>query len=102
VEKISRKATLEIEVEGKTLKCTFYVMALGDVEVILGNDWLNELDPIIGWKDLSITYKENLTGKSANSKSDIPTEFEDFIDLFQEEGFSELPDHREYDCSINF
>jgi hypothetical protein len=102
IEKISRKVTLEIDVEGKTLKCVFYVMALGDVEVILGNDWLNEADPIIGWKDLSITYKENLIGKSANSKSDIPTEFKDFLDLFQEEGFSELPSHREYDCAIDF
>jgi hypothetical protein len=101
-EKISRKTTLEIEVEGKTLKCTFYIMSLGDVEVILGNVWLKEADPIIGWKDLSISYKESLIGKSANSKPDIPTEFEDFIDLFQEEGFSELPQHREYDCSIDF
>jgi hypothetical protein len=100
--KISRKTTLEIEVEGKTLRCTFYVMSLGDVEVILGNGWLKEADPIIGWKDLSISYKEKLMGKNANIKSDIPTEFEDFIDLFQEEGFSELPEHREYDCSIDF
>jgi hypothetical protein len=101
-EKISRKTTLEIEVEGKSLKCTFYVMSLGDMEVILGNDWLKEADLIIGWKDLSISYKEGLIGKSTNSKSDIPTEFEDFIDLFQEEGFSKLPEHREYDCSIDF
>ncbi|QRW13089.1 Transposon Tf2-1 polyprotein [Ceratobasidium sp. AG-Ba] len=99
---ISEKTELQIEVEGKTLRCDLYVMPLGDTEIILGKDWLDEAEPIIAWKDLTITYKDHASGKAATDEPVIPKEFADFLDLFQEEGFRELPPHREeFDCAID-
>ncbi|KAG8732117.1 hypothetical protein FRC12_019413, partial [Ceratobasidium sp. 428] len=99
---ISEKTEQKVEVEGKTLKCTFYIMTLGDLDIILGKDWLEEAEPMIEWKDLTITYREPLTGKAAKEESPIPEEFRDFEDLFGEEGFKELPPHRgEFDCAID-
>ncbi|QRV81415.1 Transposon Tf2-1 polyprotein [Ceratobasidium sp. AG-Ba] len=99
---ISEKTELQIEVEGKTLKCDLYVMPLGDTEIILGKDWLDEAEPVIAWKDLTITYKDHISGKAATEEPVIPKEFADFLDLFQEEGFRELPPHREeFDCAID-
>ncbi|QRV80898.1 Retrotransposable element Tf2 protein [Ceratobasidium sp. AG-Ba] len=96
------KIELQIEVEGKTLRCDLYVMPLGDTEIILGKDWLDEAEPIIAWKDLTITYKDHTSGKAATDEPVIPKEFADFLDLFQEEGFRELPPHREeFDCAID-
>ncbi|KAG8727658.1 hypothetical protein FRC12_022335, partial [Ceratobasidium sp. 428] len=91
---ISEKTEQKVEVEGKTLQCTFYVMTLGDTDIILGKDWLEEAEPMIEWKDLTITYKDTLTGKAAKEASPIPDEFRDFEYLFGEEGFKELPPHR--------
>ncbi|KAG9122095.1 hypothetical protein FRC07_001668, partial [Ceratobasidium sp. 392] len=101
-DKISEKTELNIDVEGKKLTCIFYVMPLGDTEVILGKDWLEEAKPVIRWRDLSITYEDNIVGKAAELEAEIPEEFQDFKDLFQEEGFSKLPEHRIYDCAIDF
>ncbi|QRV83708.1 Transposon Tf2-1 polyprotein [Ceratobasidium sp. AG-Ba] len=99
---ISEKTELQIEVEGKTLKCDLYVMPLGDTEIILGKDWLDEAEPVIAWKDLTITYRDHISGKAATEEPVIPKEFADFLDLFQEEGFRELPPHREeFDCAID-
>ncbi|QRV96423.1 Retrotransposable element Tf2 protein [Ceratobasidium sp. AG-Ba] len=99
---ISEKVELQIEVEGKGLYCTLYVMSLGDTEIILGKDWLDEAEPVITWKNLTITYKDHLVGKAAAEEPLIPEEFEEFLDLFQEEGFRELPPHRkEFDCAID-
>ena len=93
-QKISQKVIIGIEVEGKTLLCTLYVLPLGDVEIILGKDWLETANPTIGWRDLSISYKEPLIGKRGEEEILIPEEFLEFLDLFQEEGFSELPEHK--------
>ncbi|QRV84489.1 Retrotransposable element Tf2 protein [Ceratobasidium sp. AG-Ba] len=92
---IAKETELNIEVEGKTLKCKLYVMPLGDTEIILGKDWLDEAEPVIAWKNLTITYKDSIIGKASREEPLIPQEFADFIDLFQEEGFRELPPHRE-------
>ncbi|QRV93063.1 Retrotransposable element Tf2 protein [Ceratobasidium sp. AG-Ba] len=99
---IAKETELNIEVEGKTLKCKLYVMPLGDTEIILGKDWLDEAEPVIAWKNLTITYKDSIIGKASREEPLIPQEFADFIDLFQEEGFRELPPHREgFDCAID-
>ncbi|KAG9119125.1 hypothetical protein FRC07_006014, partial [Ceratobasidium sp. 392] len=93
---------INIDVEGKKLTCIFYVIPLGDTEVILGKDWLKHAKLVIRWKDLLITYQDNMVGKAAELEAEVPEEFQDFEDLFQEEGFSELPKHQIYNCAINF
>ncbi|QRV99243.1 Transposon Tf2-7 polyprotein [Ceratobasidium sp. AG-Ba] len=101
--KIKSKTTLEVEIEGWTFDVTFFVMDLGDTDMILGLDWLQEADPDINWKTLEISWKGRpLTAKAGKEIPAIPEEFMEFIDVFSEELFKKLPEHRSFDCNIDF
>ncbi|QRW07883.1 Retrotransposable element Tf2 protein [Ceratobasidium sp. AG-Ba] len=101
--KIKNKATLEVEIEGWTFDITFFVMDLGDTDMILGLDWLQEADPDINWKTLEISWKGRpTTAKAGKDLPTIPEEFMEFIDVFSEELFKKLPEHRSFDCNIDF
>ncbi|QRW06191.1 Retrotransposable element Tf2 protein [Ceratobasidium sp. AG-Ba] len=101
--KIKNKTTLEVEIEGWTFDVTFFVMDLGDTDMILGLDWLQEADPDINWKTLEISWKGRpLTAKAGKEIPAIPEEFMEFIDVFSEELFKKLPEHRPFDCNIDF
>ncbi|QRV99279.1 Transposon Tf2-1 polyprotein [Ceratobasidium sp. AG-Ba] len=101
--KIKNKTTLEVEIEGWTFDVTFFVMDLGDTNMILGLDWLQEADPDINWKTLEISWKGRpLTAKAGKDLPTIPEEFMEFIDVFSEELFKKLPEHRSFDCNIDF
>ncbi|QRV73872.1 Retrotransposable element Tf2 protein [Ceratobasidium sp. AG-Ba] len=101
--KIKNKTTLEVEIEGWTFDVTFFVMDLGDTDMILGLDWLQEADPDINWKTLEISWKGRpLTAKAGKDLPTIPEEFMEFTDVFSEELFKKLPEHRSFDCNIDF
>ncbi|KAF8761559.1 hypothetical protein RHS01_00207 [Rhizoctonia solani] len=102
-EKIRYKAILNLIIEGRTFRQTFYAMPLGDTPLILGLSWLREANPTICWRDFSLSYKdeEPMKGKLAEIL-ELPSEIEDFQDVFSEELFKQLPQHRSFDCSINF
>ncbi|QRW12162.1 Retrotransposable element Tf2 protein [Ceratobasidium sp. AG-Ba] len=101
--KIKNKATLEVKIEGWTFDITFFVMDLGDTDMILGLDWLQEADPDINWKTLEISWKGRpITAKAGKDLPTIPEEFMEFIDVFSEELFKKLPEHRSFDCNIDF
>ncbi|QRW07203.1 Retrotransposable element Tf2 protein [Ceratobasidium sp. AG-Ba] len=101
--KIENKTTLEVEIEGWTFDVTFFVMDLGDTDMILGLDWLQEADPDINWKTLEISWKGRpFTAKAGKEIPAIPEEFMEFIDVFSEELFKKLPEHRSFDCNIDF
>ncbi|QRV77082.1 Retrotransposable element Tf2 protein [Ceratobasidium sp. AG-Ba] len=101
--KIKNKTTLEVEIEGWTFDVTFFVMDLGDTDMILGLDWLQEADPDINWKTLEISWKGRpLTAKAGKDLPTIPEEFMEFIDVFSEELLKKLPEHRSFDCNIDF
>ncbi|QRV80264.1 Retrotransposable element Tf2 protein [Ceratobasidium sp. AG-Ba] len=101
--KIKNKTTLEVEIEGWTFDVTFFVMDLGDTDMILGLDWLQDADPDINWKTLEISWKGRpLTAKAGKEIPAIPEEFMEFIDVFSEELFKKLPEHRSFDCNIDF
>ncbi|QRW08576.1 Retrotransposable element Tf2 protein [Ceratobasidium sp. AG-Ba] len=101
--KIKNKATLEVEIEGWTFDITFFMMDLGDTDMILGLDWLQEADPDINWKTLEISWKGRpITAKAGKDLPTIPEEFMEFIDVFSEELFKKLPEHRSFDCNIDF
>ncbi|QRV81708.1 Retroviral aspartyl protease [Ceratobasidium sp. AG-Ba] len=101
--KIKNKTTLEVEIEGWTFDVTFFVMDLGDTNMILGLDWLQEADPDINWKTLEISWKGRpLTAKAGKEIPAIPEEFMEFIDVFSKELFKKLPEHRSFDCNIDF
>ncbi|QRW10167.1 Transposon Tf2-7 polyprotein [Ceratobasidium sp. AG-Ba] len=100
--KIKNKATLEVEIEGRTFDITFFVMDLGDTDMILGLDWLQEADPDINWKTLEISWKGRpITAKAGNDLPTIPEEFMEFIDVFSEELFKKLPEHRSFDLEMS-
>ncbi|QRV74416.1 Retrotransposable element Tf2 protein [Ceratobasidium sp. AG-Ba] len=101
--KIKNKTTLEVEIEGWTFDVTFFVMDLGDTDMILGLDWLQEADPDINWKTLEISWKGRpLTAKAGKEIPAIPEEFMEFINVFSKELFKKLPEHRAFDCNIDF
>ncbi|QRW11768.1 Retrotransposable element Tf2 protein [Ceratobasidium sp. AG-Ba] len=101
--KIKNKATLEVEIEGWTFDITFFVMDLGDTDMILGLDWLQEADPDINWKTLEISWKGRpITAKAGKDLPTIPEEFMEFIDVFSKELFKKLPELRSFDCNIDF
>ncbi|QRW04602.1 Retrotransposable element Tf2 protein [Ceratobasidium sp. AG-Ba] len=75
----------------------------GDTDMILGLDWLQEADPDINWKTLEISWKGRpITAKAGKDLPTIPEEFMEFIDVFSEELFKKLPEHRSFDCNIDF
>ncbi|QRV73374.1 Transposon Tf2-1 polyprotein [Ceratobasidium sp. AG-Ba] len=101
--KIKNKTTLEVEIKGWTFDVTFFIMDLGDTDMILGLDWLQDADPDINWKTLEISWKGRpLTAKAGKEIPAIPEEFMEFIDVFSEELFKKLPEHRSFDCNIDF
>ncbi|QRV73517.1 Retrotransposable element Tf2 protein [Ceratobasidium sp. AG-Ba] len=101
--KIKNKATLEVEIEGWTFDITFIVMDLGDTDMILGLDWLQEADLDINWKTLEISWKGRpITAEAGKDLPTIPEEFMEFIDVFSEKLFKKLPEHRSFDCNIDF
>lgn len=79
-------------------------MPLGDINTILGKEWLTEHDPDISWRTMEIHFREE-QGRVAGEAIDdtpIPPEYADFADVFDAEKFKELPPHRNHDCAINF
>lgn len=100
---ITLKVTLNITIEGKTFKQHFYVMPLGNTKAILGLLWLQEANPEISWTDMTLQYWEHvLKGKASGSHSKLPPEFKQYKSVFDAELFKKLPEHREYDCEIDF
>ena len=102
-ERIRHKVRLNLEIEDKKFSLIFHVMSLGDTPMILGLPWLQEANPIICWKDFSLTFheEEKALGKKGNI-SELPEELRGFEEVFSEELFKQLPEHRPYDCAINF
>src|SRR5205814_6933430 len=82
---IKSKAMITVTVEGRPFLCKCYVMELGDTELILGQDWLEEADPNIRWKDMTIAYRDQIQGKAVKENetlTEVPKEFWEFEDLF--------------------
>ncbi|KAF8697673.1 hypothetical protein RHS03_07742, partial [Rhizoctonia solani] len=78
-------------------------MPLGDTPLILGLSWLREANPTICWRDFSLSYQDEEPKKGKLAEiGELPPEIEDFQDVFSEELFKQLPQHRSFDCSINF
>jgi predicted aspartyl protease len=96
------KARLEIEVEGRTFKQVFFAMPTGETKLILGLEWLEESNPVIDWKTKHISWRTEPIQARTASIDDLPEEFKEFADVFSEEKFKRIPDHRPYDCAIDF
>ena len=111
--KIRYKVKQEINIEGWTFEITLYAMELGDTPIILGLDWLQQADPDIDWKTMELSWdkkpemaKAGTTNKEELDLSKYPRYLHETLlkhqTVFSEELFKKLPEHRPYDCDINF
>ncbi|CAJ0922084.1 unnamed protein product, partial [Ranitomeya imitator] len=89
--------------------CRFLVLHnLHDV-VVLGFPWLQEHNPVLDWKTMSVTSwgcqgvhsDVPLMSISSSPSSEVPEFLSDFQDVFDEPKSSSLPPHRDCDCAIN-
>ena len=100
-EQVKYKTTITITVEDRTFKQRCYAMPLGDTNLILGMTWLKEAKPIISWENMDIRYGKPVQAKAATDLPEIPEEFQEYSNVFSEELFKKIPEHREYDCAID-
>ena len=92
--KIRHRVKINVEVEGWTFEIPFYVMDLGDTNMILGLEWLQQADPDIDWKTMNVSWKEKpITAKGAKELPEIPEQFKEFSSVFSEALFKKLPEH---------
>ena len=49
-----------LDVGGIACQITFYVLSLGNENVILGLPWLKEVNPLINWVEKTLSIKESL------------------------------------------
>jgi RNase H-like domain found in reverse transcriptase/Reverse transcriptase (RNA-dependent DNA polymerase)/Integrase zinc binding domain/Chromo (CHRromatin Organisation MOdifier) domain/Integrase core domain/Retroviral aspartyl protease len=107
---------------GKHLEeITLNVTSLGRHDVVLGLPWLKKHDPKTDWTHNTLRFvsnhcfnhclpkaplprptsvKENI---SATLKAgEIPEQYAEFADIFNEQEARRLPPHRPYDCSVEF
>lgn len=107
--KIHHRVKIDFWIQGK--KCTekFYVMPLGEPNIILGMPWLKRNEPEINWKDGTISLPNILRGflgmeeeadPLEEAKRIVPPKYHEFLNIFGEEFFTTLPPHRPYDCEI--
>ena len=59
---ITRYATLEITIHGRTFKHEFLVTSLGREAMILGYTWLRKANPDINWKLGTLAWRETTIG----------------------------------------
>ncbi|QRV77130.1 Retrotransposable element Tf2 protein [Ceratobasidium sp. AG-Ba] len=97
----------------------FYVCNTGGFETVLGFDWLQRHNPDIDWEKLNISFpsaycqascciellqsamEEPYENPSVPLANQIPMEYHEFLTVFGEEEFKQLPPHREYDIPID-
>ncbi|EUC56294.1 Transposon Tf2-1 polyprotein, partial [Rhizoctonia solani AG-3 Rhs1AP] len=105
-DKVRHKVKMTLKIAERDFTITFYAMPLGDdTPLILGLSWLKEANPTIGWRDSSLTYQEEQGGAIKAKKGELeelPAEFQEYQDIFSEKLFKCLPEHRSYDCAIDF
>ena len=52
--------TLFLNVKGIARRITFYILSLGNENIILGLPWLKEVNPTINWVERTLSIKEFL------------------------------------------
>jgi hypothetical protein len=90
------KCKLSFSSQTWNFSATFNCLCLGDWQLILGMPWLQETNPAINWKALSVSIplleSAKLTEPVSVSK-EHPSEFHEFSGVFGEEIFTRFPPH---------
>ena len=96
--KVSRKYQADLTIEaGWRGELPLLVTELNDGEVVLGADWLVKANPIIDWKNLTITYPSNL--RLMKEAPLVPPQYHEYLDVFSEEEAMRMPKRKKWDMS---
>ncbi|THH03884.1 hypothetical protein EW145_g5927 [Phellinidium pouzarii] len=86
------------------------VTSLGKEDIILGLPWLKQCNPLINWKEGTISIRRTTTATSLAQrttktikplKDSIPAHYHNFIHLFEKKAAEQFPIERPYDHAIN-
>ncbi|CCO31697.1 Retrotransposable element Tf2 155 kDa protein type 1 [Rhizoctonia solani AG-1 IB] len=89
--------------QGRRFSALFYLLPLGNCNLILGTPWLILANPDINWRTLEVLLRppvEACASEIAPPITSIPEEFKAFQKVFINDFFTTLPAHRSYDCAI--
>ena len=56
--RITHKVQISYKIEGVKMKDWFYVTALGDQQLIFGIPWLQQYNPLINWRKMTLSFDE--------------------------------------------
>src|SRR6202000_242696 len=98
--KVSRQYQADVTMEaGWRGELPLLVTELNDGEIVLGADWLVKANPIIDWKNLTITYPSNL--RLIKEAPLVPTHYHEYLDVFSEEEAMRMPKRKKWDMPID-
>ena len=116
--RVEEGCDLEFIINGHKEILSCYVVELGHHHIILGMSWLQKHSPLIDWKKETVSFtspycqKECLASPvnnpvnmfeptlEASAIEGLPTDYQDFSDVFREDKDTPLPPHRKYDLAI--
>ncbi|THH05362.1 hypothetical protein EW145_g4850 [Phellinidium pouzarii] len=96
--------------ENKLTMAFLLVTSLGKEDIILGLPWLKQRNPLINWKEGTISIRRTTTATSLAQrttktikplKDSIPAHYHNFIHLFEKKAAERFPIERPYDHAID-
>ncbi|CCO31695.1 Retrotransposable element Tf2 155 kDa protein type 1 [Rhizoctonia solani AG-1 IB] len=97
------KCRLVFNAQGRRFSAVFYLLPLGNRNLILGTPWLILANPDINWRTLEVSLRPPVEARASEIAppiTSIPEEFKAFQKVFSDDFFTTLPAHRSYDCAI--
>ncbi|CCO34032.1 Retrotransposable element Tf2 155 kDa protein type 1 [Rhizoctonia solani AG-1 IB] len=97
------KCRLVFNAQGRCFSAVFYLLPLGNCNLILGTPWHILANPDINWRTLEVLLCPSVEPRVldiAALTTSIPEEFKAFQKVFSNNFFTTLPAHCSYDCAI--
>ncbi|CCO37884.1 Retrotransposable element Tf2 155 kDa protein type 3 [Rhizoctonia solani AG-1 IB] len=97
------KCRLVFNAQSRRFSAVFYLLPLGNRNLILGTPWLILTNPDINWHTLEVSLRPPVEARASEIAppiTSIPEEFKAFQKVFSDDFFTTLPAHCSYDCAI--